>query len=124
MGKVYLDLAEFDLSLHAYEEAVLLLTSVYSKDHDMVLSCLSSLAVAKSQKGDLDHGLQILKGCLRSQNNRFGEMSAASIETIGLIGYLHAKKGEFGAALKHLSSVRKWPSLTTASIIPKDQGIN
>lgn len=111
MGKVYLELAEFDLSLHAYEEAVLLLTSVFSKDHDMVLSCLSSLAVVKSQSGDLDHGLQILKGCLRSQNNRFGEMSAASIETIGLIGYLHAKKGEFGAALQHLSIVRKWQKI-------------
>lgn len=111
MGKVHLELAEFDLSLHAYEEAVLLLTSVFSKDHDMVLSCLSSLAVAKSQKGDLGHGLQILQGCLRSQNNRFGEMSAASIETVGLIGYLHAKKGEFGAALRHLSVVRKWQKI-------------
>ncbi len=111
MGKVYLELAEFDLSLHAYEEAVLLLTSVFSKDHDMVLSCLSSLAVAKSQKGDLDHGLQILQGCLRSQNNRFGEMSTASIETVGLIGCLHAKKGEFGAAIKNLSIVRKWQKI-------------
>ena len=111
MGKVYLELAEFDLSIQAYEEAVLLLTSVFSKDHDMVLSCLSSLAVAKSQKGDYDHGLQILQGCLRSQNNRFGEMSAASIETVGLISSFHAKKGEFGAALKHLSFVRKWQKL-------------
>jgi tetratricopeptide (TPR) repeat protein len=111
MGKVYLELAECNQSLNAYEEAVLLLTSVFSKDHDMVLSCLSSLALAKSQNGDIDHGIQILQGCLRSQNNRFGEMSAASIETVGLIGYLHAKKGEFGAALKHLSIVQKWQKI-------------
>jgi tetratricopeptide (TPR) repeat protein len=108
MGKVYLELSEFDLSFCAYEEALLMLTSIFSKDHEMVLACLSSLAIAKSQKGNISHALQILHGCLRSQNSRFGEWSPASIETVGLIGYLHAKNGELHAAIKYLSTVRKW----------------
>jgi tetratricopeptide (TPR) repeat protein len=118
MGKVYLELSEFDLSFRAYEEALLMLTSIFSKDHDMVLACLSSLAVAKSQNGDVSHALQILHGCLRSQTFRFGEMSPASIETIGLIGFLHAKIGEYNAAIKYLTIVRKWQKINLSAQHP------
>ena len=108
MGKVYLQLSDYDLAFYLYEEALLLLTTIFRKDHDMVLTCLTSLAMAKAQKGELDNALQILQGCLRSQNSRFGVLSRASIETVGLSGFLYARHGDFENALKCLFTVRKW----------------
>lgn len=108
MGKVYLEQSDFDLSFYLYEEALLLLTTIFRKDHDMVLTTLTSLAMAKAQKGELDSALQILQGCLRSQNSRFGVLSPASIETVGLSGFLYARHGEFENSLKCLLTVRKW----------------
>lgn len=108
MGKVYLELSDFNLSFYLYEEALLLLTTIFRTDHDMVLTCLASLAMAKARKGQLDNALQILQGCLRSQNSRFGMLSSASMETVGLSSYLYARNGDYESALKCLFTVRKW----------------
>ena len=108
MGKVYFEWLALDMAMQAYEEAVLMLTSIFSKYHDMVLACLCSLAMVKSHKGEYRHSLQILNGSLRSQNQRLGELSLSSIETIGLISYVSAKNEKYDDALKYSNIVLKW----------------
>jgi tetratricopeptide (TPR) repeat protein len=110
MGKLYLEQPDYDLAYFVYEEALLLQTTVFRKDHDIVLASLTSLALAKAQNKQLQKALQILTGCLRSQNVRFGPNSVASIDTTGLMGYLYAREENYDEALKCLSKVKKWQS--------------
>jgi tetratricopeptide (TPR) repeat protein len=110
MGKLYLEKPDYDLAYFVYEEALLLQTTVFRKDHDIVLAGLTSLALAKAQNKQLKKALQILTGCLRSQNVRFGTNSVASIDTTGLMGYLYAREENYDEALKCLVKVKKWQS--------------
>jgi tetratricopeptide (TPR) repeat protein len=105
MGRAYLETSEFALAMSVLEEALLLLTTIFRTDHDMVLSCLTSLALAKAYSGQIPSALQIL---LRSQSGRFGALSPLCIETIGRSGLLYAAMGQYESALKCLSTVQKW----------------
>ena len=107
-GRLYLERSDSDLAVSMFEEALLLQTRIFGKDHDMVLVSRMSLGVAKQQNGDLNNAQQIFLGCLRSQDKRFGPMSPAAIETLGLSGCLYAKQGDFEHALNCFSLVRKW----------------
>lgn len=118
MGKVYMEQSDFDLSFNLYEEALLLLTTIFRKDHDMVLTCLASLAMAKACKGEPQNAIPILQGCLRSQNSRFGVLSPASMETAGLSSCLYARVGDYDNAVKSLLVVRKWQKANLADRHP------
>jgi tetratricopeptide (TPR) repeat protein len=108
MGNLYLERSDFDLAFYVFEEAVLLQTTVFRNDHSIVLSSRTSLAIAKARSSDVNKALQILLGCLRSQNTRFGPTSADATETVGLCGLLHASQGDYESALKCFFAVRKW----------------
>jgi len=108
MGRIYLHTDDNELALYVYEEALLLETTIFRKDHDFVLATLTSLAIAKAAREDFGNALQILQGCLRSQNNRFGVLSTECMETVGLSSYIYARMGDFESALKCLETVRKW----------------
>ena len=108
MGKVYVETSDNEIASYLYEEALLLETAIFRKDHDLVLTTLTSLAVAEAQKEHFGKALQILQGCLRSQNNRFGVLSAESMNTLGLCSCFHARQGDYENALKCLLTVRKW----------------
>jgi len=110
MGKLYLEQTDYDLAYYVYEEALLLQTTIFRKDHEVVLASLTSLALAKARNVQLTKALQILKGCLRSQNVRFGADSMASVDTTGLMGYLYGRQKNFDEALKCLNKVEKWQS--------------
>lgn len=108
MGNVYLATSDYELAVTLIEEALMLATTIFRMDHDFVLSNLRSLAITKAQTGQYGNALLILQGCLRSQSSRFGVLSAESMETVGLSGYIHARNGDFDEALKCLLTVRKW----------------
>lgn len=108
MGKLYLERADFQLAYFVYEEALLLQTTIFRKDHDLVLDCLQSLALTKAMDGHVSKAVQILQGCLRSQNTRFGKESPQSIDTIGWMGYLYERLECTEDALKCLTTVKKW----------------
>jgi tetratricopeptide (TPR) repeat protein len=108
MGKLYLGQPDYDLAYFVYEEALLLQTTVFRKDDDIVLASLTSLALAKAQNNQLQKALLILRGCLRSQNVRFGSDSVASIDTTGLMGYLYARDENYDEALNCLNKVKTW----------------
>lgn len=108
MGKLYLDRGDFDLAYYVYEEALLLQTTIFRKDHDLVLASLMCLALTKARDDQVTKALQILQGCLRSQNTRFGKESAPSINSIGLMGYMYERLDCHEDALKCLTTVKKW----------------
>lgn len=121
MGILYMQRGHCDLAYFVYEEALLLLTSLYPKDHPLVVAALTNMAVAKAHCNEIDKALKILHGCLRSQNARYGDDSTTAIETLGLVSLLYAQKGNYEEALKYLLTVKKWqkqhlPSHHTAYI--------
>jgi tetratricopeptide (TPR) repeat protein len=108
MGRVYVERGDFDLACHVYEEALLLQTTMCAKDTDVVLETLTNLALAKTKDGNMKKGLQILHGCVRSKNSRFGHGSKTAMDTIGIMGYLYVQQKQYPDAMKCLSTVRKW----------------
>ena len=108
MARVYMDRSDYQLACHVYEEALLLQTTIFAKDTDVVLASVTNLALATAKSGNVKRAIQILHGCLRSKNARFGVNSAKSIETIGLLGHLYTKRRDYPGAMKCFSTVRKW----------------
>lgn len=108
MGKLYLERSDHDLSLYLYEESLLLQTSIFRKDHHIVLATVKSLALTKMRTGDVENGIHILQGCLRSQTAKFGKNSPEAVETVGLCGYLHARLNQYEESLQCFLQVRKW----------------
>jgi tetratricopeptide (TPR) repeat protein len=108
MGKIQMERGEYESATAAFEESLVLFSNVLRNDHDIVLSSRLSFAMAKSRTGQWKTALLILQGCLRSQNTRFGSLSAPSTETLGLTGILYARQGDYEEALKCFASVRQW----------------
>ena len=108
MGKLYLERSDYRLSYYVYEEALLLLTTIFRKDHDLVLSNLTSLALIRAWDDQVKSSLLILQGCLRSQTARFGKESLQSIETIATMGALYEKVGCLEDALKCFVLVKQY----------------
>jgi len=116
MGKLHIEEVEYNEAYYVYEEALLLQTSIFRKDHELVLSSLQSLAIARAHDS-MKKAIQILQGCLRSQNTRFGKDSPESIETIAMMGFLYEALECNTDALKRLTTVRKWQK---ANNLPND----
>lgn len=108
MGKLYMERSDYELAYYVFEEALLLQTTIYRSDTVLVQSTLKSLAMTKARDGQCKKALNILQGCLRSQNARFGKESSDSIEIIGLMGYMYEKLDAHDDALKCLTTVKKW----------------
>jgi tetratricopeptide (TPR) repeat protein len=108
MGKLYLERSDHDLAYYVFEEALLLQTTLFRKDKDIVLESMSNLAIAKAKGGQTKKALQILGACLRTQNKRFGTESTQSIETLGMMAFIYAQQDSNEDALKCYSSVKRW----------------
>lgn len=108
MGKLHLEQGDCDLAYYVYEEALLLQTTIFRKDSDLVLSSLTNLALAKAKNSQVKKALQILQGCTRSQNARFGPDSARAKETVGLMGFLYAREKSYEEALRCFRAIKKW----------------
>ena len=121
IGKVYMERSDSDLACDAYEEALLLQTTMFRKDSATVLDTLMSLAIAKARAGQVENALQILKGCLRAKREKFGKESAPAVELIGLMGFLYAKMESFEEAERNLSVVEDWQEKNLARNHPSCQ---
>ncbi|GKY99246.1 hypothetical protein MPSEU_000879900 [Mayamaea pseudoterrestris] len=118
MGKLYMEREDYQLSYYAYEEALLMLTTIFRKDHDLVLSNLTSLALVRAKDDQAKNALLILQGCLRSQNARFGKESTPCVETMSLMGALYNNVGCLEDALKCFLLVMQWQRANLASDHP------
>jgi tetratricopeptide (TPR) repeat protein len=108
MGKIYMERGDYESATATFEESLVLFSNVLRNDHDIVLSNRLSFAMAKSRTSQWKTALLILQGCLRSQNARFGALSAPSTETLALTGILYARQGDYKEALKCFCNVRQW----------------
>jgi tetratricopeptide (TPR) repeat protein len=118
MGKLYLHREDCHLAYYVYEEALLLQTTIFRRDHDLVLASLTSLALTRAQSNQTKNSLQILQSCLRSQTPRFGKESRECVDTIGMMGYLYFDLAAYDDALKCLLTVRRWQKANLASDHP------
>ena len=123
MGKLYLEKADYSLAYYVYEEALLLQTTIFRKDHELVLASLQNLALTRAHDSQNKKALQILQGCLRSQNTKFGKESKESIETVAMMGYLYARLNCHEDALKCFTTVRKWQKANLPGAHPSVQKI-
>jgi tetratricopeptide (TPR) repeat protein len=108
MGKVYLDRTDYDLAYYVYEEALLLQSQHYRKDHDLILTSLTNLGITRARQEQLKDSLKFFQGCLRCKNGRFGKESRETIDTIGYMGCVYDRLELHGDALKCMQLVKKW----------------
>mmetsp|Transcript_16142 Transcript_16142/g.35079 ORF Transcript_16142/g.35079 Transcript_16142/m.35079 type:complete len:1151 (-) Transcript_16142:88-3540(-) len=108
MGKCYLKLNDCDMTFYMYEEALLLQTSTFKKDHDSVIETLESIAFAKIKTGEVAEALRILKGIHRAQVAKNGPRSKEAIEVEGLMGSIYVQRRSYGDALQCFKSVLEW----------------
>lgn len=108
MGRIYLEQGNAKSACEVYEEALLLQTTIFRKDTEDVMQSLLNLSIGHARAGHSKKALQILHGCVRSTNQRYGPMSASSMELIGLMGYLYMKRNDFTDSSKCLTNVKMW----------------
>lgn len=118
MGKIHIKRGDYDLAVSVYEEALLLLTSMFRADHDLVLANLISLSLAWAFNSLPLKAGQILNGVLRSQLSRMGPATVPVVETTGAIGNLHFGLGNYEDALKCFTPVLKWQKANLQSEHP------
>ena len=110
MGKVYLRQGDYDLAYFVFEEACLMQTSTFRKDHDIVLSSLDNMARSHTKNENFAEALRIFTSLRRSQEARFGRDSEICIETIGMMGTVHFKLLEYEEAFECMKRVTSWQS--------------
>ncbi|KAL3907450.1 MAG: hypothetical protein SGILL_008870 [Bacillariaceae sp.] len=108
MGKVYLRKGDGDLAYFVFEEACLIQTSAFRKDHDIVLLSLDNMARVHAKNGNQAEALRIFGSLARSQEARYGSDSEAYIETVGMMGLTHFNLMEFEEALDCMNRVLRW----------------
>ena len=108
MGKVYLRQGDHDLAYFVFEEACLMQTSIFRKDHDTVLRSMDNMARAHAKNENYPEALRILTSLYRSQAARFGSNCDVCIETLGIMGIIHFKLLDYEEAEKCLQQVETW----------------
>ena len=108
MGKVYLRKGDYDLAYFVFEEACLMQTSAFRKDHDIVLLSLDNMARVHAKNGNQAEALRIFSSLARSQQARYGSDAEACIETVGMMGLTHFNLLEFDEALDCMNRVSSW----------------
>ncbi|CAJ1942696.1 unnamed protein product [Cylindrotheca closterium] len=119
MGKLYIKQALFRMSYTVFEEAFVLQTTAYPKDHDIVLSTLKSMALVLAKNSQFAESLPIFRNMLRHQEERFGSDSEHYTETMGMIGCLLAKDLEFDESASCLKQVIEWQTKHLTDANPK-----
>jgi len=108
MGKVYVQKGDYDLAYFVFEEAYLMQTSIFRKDHHIVLCSLDNMARALAKNRNFTESLRIFTSLYRSQEARFGPNSEICIETVGMMGTAHFKLLEYAEAESCMKRVDAW----------------
>ena len=83
-------------------------TSIFRKDHDMVLRSMDNMARAHAKNENFPEALRILSSLHRSQAARFGSNSGVCIETLGIMGIVHFKLLDYEEAERCMQQVETW----------------
>ncbi|KAL3938310.1 MAG: hypothetical protein SGBAC_006750 [Bacillariaceae sp.] len=119
MGKLYIKQCLFRMSYTVFEEAFVLQSTAYTKEHDIVLSTLKSMAIVLAKNNQFTESLPIFRNMLHHQEERFGKESEHYIETMGMIGCLLAKDLEFEESTGCFKTVIQWQTKHLTNANPK-----
>ncbi|KAL7562216.1 hypothetical protein ACA910_013471 [Epithemia clementina (nom. ined.)] len=108
MGKLYLCQTDYELCSGVYEEALLLQTSIFQKEHPAVMQAYVNLAWSKALNGHLRTAIRLLESCLRVQTGHYGADASATIETAGWMAHLYARSAKYKDALTLYQQIRLW----------------
>jgi tetratricopeptide (TPR) repeat protein len=108
MGNAYLRKGDYDLAYFVFEEACLMQTASFRKDHDIVLISLDNMARVQAKNGNQAEALRIFTSLARSQEARYGADSDVCVETIGMKSVAHFKLLELEEALECMNRVSSW----------------
>mmetsp|Transcript_37179 Transcript_37179/g.55612 ORF Transcript_37179/g.55612 Transcript_37179/m.55612 type:complete len:261 (-) Transcript_37179:2174-2956(-) len=108
MGKVFFDRNDNKMSQSISEEALLLQTTTFRKDHDIVLTTLRNLACAKVKNGEETKAINLYNSILRSQTAKYGCNSQYAVETKGLMCMIYVELDKFEEAQHCLTGVLQW----------------
>jgi tetratricopeptide (TPR) repeat protein len=124
MAKVYMEAGQCDLGCFMYEEAFLLQTATYGKEHPVVLSSLEGMGLIMIKCGMFTKASQVFKTMLRLQEVRYGPKASQSIETAGMIGMVHYLESDSVEAKKRFQVVEEWQSRSLSSNHPSKRMIS
>ena len=112
MGKLYLEREDAtDMARLAYEEALLLLKTVFPKHHPVVLSSYENVALCHVQSMTLEgkfEAIKLLEKCRRCRVEMQGTSATATIETCGWMAHLCATTGRLFQAETLYQAVYAW----------------
>ncbi|GFH46015.1 hypothetical protein CTEN210_02489 [Chaetoceros tenuissimus] len=118
LGKVFLKRREYSMATYVYEEAVMTQTSIFPKDHPVILESLGNVAYSKAMADDKTNALEVYKSLLEMQVKQFGEKSRDIFETKALMGILYTQQSNYSVALRYFNEVYEWQQLNLDSIHP------
>eukprot|EP00977_Amphora_coffeiformis_P028323 scaffold34929_cov160-Amphora_coffeaeformis.AAC.1 len=112
MGRLYLERGDAtDMACLVYEEALLLLKTVFPKHHPVVLSSYENLAVCHAQSPNQEgklKAIKILEKCRRCRVEMEGSSAVSTIQTCGWMAHLCVATGRFFQAQTLYQAVYAW----------------
>lgn len=108
MGKVFLEMQEYEVAYSVFEESCLLQTTIFSKDHDLLLASLENLALTHAKSHRCNLALPILRSVLRIREAKFGPQHWSSIQSMGLLSFMLIQEAELTEATGLLQKVSEW----------------
>jgi tetratricopeptide (TPR) repeat protein len=118
LGKVFLKRRDYSMATYVYEEAVMIQTSIFSKDHPIILESLGNVAYSKAMANDKTNALEVYKSLLEMQLKQFGEKSRDVFETKALMGILYTQQSNYSVALRYFNEAYEWQKLNLDSNHP------
>lgn len=108
MGKVFLELKEYEVASAVFEEACLLQSTTFRKDHRFFMTSLENLALTHAKSGKYDKSAPILRGILKSREAKLGRDHPSTIETMGILAFVLIKGIDLEEAAVLLGKVSEW----------------
>lgn len=109
MGKLYLERGDDAMASFVYEEALLLLKTVFRKEHFLIVTSLQNLAFSKARENQGLKAIKLLERCRRIQVSVYGTSSAAAVmETCGWMAHLCAHEHKTAQAQTLYQAVHAW----------------
>lgn len=109
MGKLYLERGDDAMASFVYEEALLLLKTVFRKEHVLIATSLQNLAFSKARQNQGLKAIKLLERCRRIQVSLYGTSSSAAVmETCGWMAHLCAREHKTAQAQTLYQAVYAW----------------
>lgn len=125
IGRVYLNLGEYDQSIDMHEEALALRLASFGAGHANVAESQNDLAVALTRQGSFDRANELLNESLATNVAELGANTAAVADNYYNLAELHRQTGDLDAAeVAAQNSIRTYAQLEDQLPLPYAEAIN